>query len=287
MTALQIRAAADVGTVELTEVDRYVLAVRLKGYLGTRREALALADEAVTRHPGSVRLLRLRGEKRLILRDLAGARDDFEAAVALLGSQGDELEFYRPAVETDIVDLVLGRPGRGGGQQRAKGTVHSAAWYYAGLARFLDGDHTDAVAAFTSSLEVAVDGYIGVAAYDWRYLALRRLGRDDEAGRSLDDVDTVGPTSARTADAGDVSRSLNESFDMRVGLYRGELRPEDLLRHDTTSPLALATLGYGVGAWYVCEGFTGAAARTWQRVVDHGDWASSGVVAAEIGLQQL
>lgn len=278
---------AAVGTAELTEVDRYVLAVRLKGYLGAHHDAVALADEAVARHPGSVRLLRLRGEKRFIVRELGAARDDFEAAVALLGGQGDELEFYQPDVERDVVSLVLGRGDRFGQQQRSKGTVHSATWYYAGVARYLDGEYAAAVDAFVASQAMAVDGHLGVAGRDWQYLSLRRLGRHDDAERCLVGLDALDEQTALHPGTGDVSRSLTDSFLMRLRMYRGEVGPADLLRNDTTSPLALATLGYGVGAWYLSHGHAPAAERTWRRVLELGEWASSGAIAAEVDLRRL
>lgn len=283
------------GTADLTEVDRFVLASRLKGYLGDHAGAVALADEGLALRADSARLRRLRGEKRLVVRDLDGALDDLERAARELASQPDEHEFYRLDVERDVINLVLGRLDELGEQNppvtdrtiaemrhRSRGTVHAVTWRNLGVARYLVGDFAGAADAFATARSWAVDGHILAAVIDWEYMSLRRAGRTADAERTLDHVAEIDLDVGLIPGADDVATALGESYLQRLRLYRGELRPEDLLRSDTRSRLAIATLGYGVGNWYLYGGDVRAAARAFRRVLDLGDPASFGCIAAEV-----
>jgi hypothetical protein len=54
-----------------------------------------------------------------------------------------------------------------------------------------------------------------------------------------------------------------------------------------TSDVAVATLSYGIGNWYLVRGDT-ARARTWfERSVQSGGWPAFGFILSEIELQRL
>lgn len=277
-----IDAAAD-------EVERYVLAVRLLGYLGRDHDAVALAGEAVATHPDNARLLRLRGEKRLLTRDPRGAAADLEAATDRLVAGHDIGERYREDVEAAVLAHVLGRPSPVADHRAQRLQLRAVTWHHLGVARYLLGEFSAAADAFSEAVAATAvtrcDDHVGLASIDWGYLALRRSGRDHDAEASLLALDGV-ELRGDQAPGGSVALSLAESYCQRLRMYRGELGPEVLLRNDAVGPLAVATLGYGVGAWYLLGGYPDAAQRVWRRVLDLGDPASSGYLAAETDLER-
>ncbi|MFC4555631.1 hypothetical protein [Georgenia faecalis] len=274
----------------LSDVDRYILAARLKGYLANNQDALAILSEGLHDHPDDVRLLQLRGIKRLIARDLPGALSDLTRAADGLGGLPDSREFYRSAVEQDVVNLVLGRGERVRDQRTpvdelpdaahaARGTLHATTWHHLGLARYLTGDFAGAAEAFSRARRAAVDDHQIVTALDWEYMSLRRAGRDEEAAAVLPALDDIA-YDPELLDSPSVPNTLRGWYVQRLRMYRGELRPQDLLKNDVNDPLAIATLGHGVGTWYLYNGHPAAAKRAFLRVLELGDPTSVGHLAA-------
>lgn len=277
----------------LGDVDRYILAARLKGYLSNNRDALALLSEGLREHPDDVRLLQLRGIKRLIARDLSGALADLSAAAGRLVDLPDSLEFYRGVVEEDVVNIVLGRMDRVRDQRPsvdaakgtetahlARGTLRTTTWHHLGLARYLARDFAQAAVAFGRARESAVESHQQVSALDWQYMALRRAGRHDGARDLLAALDKI-PYDPELLRSPTVPTTLEGWYVQRLRLYAGQLQPQDLLRNDTDDPLAIATLGYGVGNWYLYNGHEDAARRAFRRVLELGDPTSVGHLATE------
>ncbi len=266
--------------------DNYVLATRLKGYLGDHAGAVVLADEACRTFPDDMRLRCLRGEKRLIVRDLVGALADLELAAATAAERTDVAEPRRAEVERDVIDMLLGRRPEVGTNRDtgSAGSPHAFMWRHLGIARYVVGRYDDAAAAFAMARTIAPDPMI----HDWEYLALRRAGRDVEAATLL----TASATLATDDDVTDLLRGpgldgartgrvLAAAYRQRLRLYRGETTPEALLRADVTNPLATATLGHGVASWYTLHGYQSAAIRCLERVMSHGDPVSFAALAAE------
>jgi hypothetical protein len=73
-------------------------------------------------------------------------------------------------------------------------------------------------------------------------------------------------------------------------MYKGMIPPDDLLKVSSTNDdvdLALATQGYGVGNWYLCEGDTTRAVEIFKQVTSGKHFAAFGFIAAEADLQRL
>ena len=117
-----------------------MLAVRLLGYLGRDHDAVALAGEAVATHPDNARLLRLRGEKRLLTRDPRGAAADLEAATDRLVAGHDIGERYREDVEAAVLAHVLGRPSPVADHRAQRLQLRAVTWHHLGVARYLLGE---------------------------------------------------------------------------------------------------------------------------------------------------
>jgi hypothetical protein len=69
-------------------------------------------------------------------------------------------------------------------------------------------------------------------------------------------------------------------------MYQGKVSRESLLEETarTNDPLALATVGYGVGSDRLFSGRTEEAIRIFRRVLETGEWAAFGYIAAEAEL---
>ncbi len=274
----------------LGPIERYVLAIRLKGYLGAHDDAVALADAAIERFGDDVHLRRLRGEKRLIVRDLLGALDDLEFAAERVGAVSDADDYYRLDVERLVVELVLGEAPAGTHHRvhgRVHGPVRAVTWRNLGIARYLTGDFAGAAAAFAHAAELVAGGHVLASVVDWGYMSLQRAGQPERAAALLAAYPAIDVGEGLVPGADDVSTALATAYGARLHLYRGALRPEDLLRNDVGSPLAVATLGYGVANWYLYHGHTIAAVRALHRVVELGEPTSFSFIAAEVDLARL
>lgn len=270
----------------LDPIERYVLAIRLKGYLGAHHDAVALADAAIAEFGDDVHLRRLRGEKRLIVRDLLGALDDLELAAQRVDALSDEDDYYRLDVERVVIDLVLGLEPAAE-RHRVRGPMRALTWRNLGIARYLTGDFAGAAAAFEHAATLVDRGHVLASVVDWGYMSHQRAGRPDAAAALLAAWPSIDVNDGLVPGADDVSTALAMAYGARLHLYRGSLRPEDLLRNDVGSPLAIATLGYGVANWYLYHGHTAAAVRALHRVVDLGEPTSFSFLAAEVDLARL
>ena len=83
------------------------------------------------------------------------------------------------------------------------------------------------------------------------------------------------------------SLATNVAYAQRLKLYRGQIKPDQVFTPADTSDVAVATLAYGIGNWYLVRGDT-ANARSWfERSVRSGGWPGFGFMAAEVELRRL
>lgn len=146
-------------------------------------------------------------------------------------------------------------------------------WYHLGIVRFARGDFDSAADAFQHAQPRAPDAGELAGATDWLWMSLSRAGRTAEARAMLD----------RRPD----SLPVNNAYAQRLRLYRGEIGPDAVITPADTTDVAIATLGYGVGNWYLVRGDT-ARARDWfGRSVRSGGWPGFGFIISEVELRRL
>ena len=146
-------------------------------------------------------------------------------------------------------------------------------WYHLGIVRYARDDFAGAAEAFAQAERRAPDAGERAGATDWLWMSLSRAGKGPEARALL----------ARHPD----SLPPGNAYGQRLRLYRGEIGPEDVLTAADTGDIAVATLSYGVGNWYVVRGDT-ARARAWfARAVESGGWPAFGFIVSEIELRRL
>ena len=76
-------------------------------------------------------------------------------------------------------------------------------------------------------------------------------------------------------------------YAQRIRLYRGELTPTTLFTAADTVDVQIATLGYGLGNWYLVRGDTSNARAAFQRSVQSGGWPGFGFIVSEVELRRL
>lgn len=227
---------------------------RRTAYLGRYREAIDIFSEGIARFPEDARFLRHRGHRYITVRELDRAITDLADAAHLIQGTPDQ-------VEPDGLPNARNTP---------TSTLHSNIWYHLGLAHYLKGSFEQALGAYEQEAAIADNPDMLVATSWWRYLTLRRLGRRAAADAVLEPI----------TDSLDVIE--NQSYHRLLLLARGTLSIDSVFMADSDGDTPSdAALQYGVGAWHLIEGRAERADSLFRDLVDSGNWAAFGVIAAE------
>jgi tetratricopeptide (TPR) repeat protein len=224
------------------------------------REALEVFSQGIEVHPEYAPLYRHRGHRYISLRQFGQAITDLEKAVALMGDVADAIEQDGMPNERNIPLTTTG----------------FNVWYHLALARYLTGDFEGALDGYRKTMECTrgFDDNV-VAVSDWMYMTLRRMGRDDEAAAVLERITP------------EMEIIENDAYHRRLLMYKGEIEPGELLNLEDATELDIATLGYGLGNWYLCNGDEVRATEVFERVVSGPYWPAFGFIAAEVDLARL
>ena len=144
-------------------------------------------------------------------------------------------------------------------------------WYHLGIVKFARRDFAGAVDAFARALPIAPDSGERAGATDWLWMSLSRAGRGSEAQALLDRKPDVTPG--------------GNAYDQRLRLYRGQVSPDSVFTAADTSDIAVATLSYGVGNWYLVRGDTVQARPWFERAIASGGWPAFGFILSEMELR--
>ena len=235
---------------------------RRTAYLGNYREAIKIYTEGAGKFPQDARFLRHRGHRYLTIRCFDDAVGDFEAAAKLVKGKPDE-------VEPDGLPNARGIP---------TSTLQTNIYYHLGLAYYLKGDFNKATAAFMMCFNTAKNDDMRVAAAHWVYMSARRFGKKKDAEEFIrkeikDDPEII--------ESGDYYKL--------VRLYQGKLKAEDLLKEigAQADTLSNASLGYGLGNWFLYNGEKEKARQIFRRITAGNQWSSFGFIAAEAELIRI
>jgi len=146
-------------------------------------------------------------------------------------------------------------------------------WYHLGIVRFAKGDFSGAAAAFAKAQPIAPDPGELAGSTDWLWMSLSRAGRTAEAQAMLDRRPDSLPTTVQYA--------------QRLKLYRGLIGPDAVFTPADTADIAIATLSYGLGNWYLVRGDTTRARSWFERSVASGGWPGFGFILSEVELRRL
>lgn len=233
---------------------------RRLAYLGRYREAIAAFTKGLADHPRSFKLLRHRGHRYITVRRFDDAISDLRRAASLIERVPDE-------VEPDGAPNPSNVP---------RSTSHSNIWYHLGLAHYLARDFEGAAAAYRHAMRFSeVNDDMRCATTHWLYMTLRRLDRDEEA------------LSVLTSIAAKMEILESFAYHKLLLMYKGTSTPEQVLGSAGEDGIDFASLGYGVGNWYLCEGQREAARGTFMRITEGSAWAAFGHIAAEADLKSM
>ncbi|HRJ31124.1 MAG TPA: tetratricopeptide repeat protein [Cyclobacteriaceae bacterium] len=242
--------------------DNYVWLGRREGYLYHYNEAITILSEGLEKYPNSYKLFRHRGHRYISIREFNKAIADLQMAASLMPRQPLEIE---PDGQPNKINKPLSN-------------VQFNVWYHLGLAHYLKGDFESAEKAYLQCLDVSDNDDLITATADWLYMTYRRMEKPEEAGKVLELIRE------------DMNIIENDSYYLRHQMYKGMLPPDDLLKVSSSNEdvdLALATQGYGVGNWYLCEGDTTRAVEIFKQVTAGKHFAAFGFIAAEADLHRL
>lgn len=234
---------------------------RLSAYNGEYKKTIETLSENVKPEFTSqeiARFLRHRGHRYITLREFELAKTDFSTAASLMMESDDRVE----------------EDGLPNAQNIPLSSLYTNVWYHFGLANYLTGDFEGAADLYENCYNASTNDDMRVAALYWQYMSLRKLGRDEDAGKLLDLV------------SADMNVIENDSYQKLLLVFKGEFEPEMLLSEDADA-LSNATVGYGIGFWHDINGRSDRANQIWQNVYDAGNWAAFGYIASEVELASL
>jgi tetratricopeptide (TPR) repeat protein len=243
------------------EADSIIWLGRRTAYLGNYKNAVRIFSSGLTLHPADARFYRHRGHRYLTLRCFDDAIADLNKAAALIKGKPDE-------IEPDGLPNAKNIP---------TSTLQSNIWYHLGLAYYVKGDHKNAVRAYQEAQKVSTNNDMRVATTYWHYMTLRRLGRRSEAKKLLGSIKK------------DIELIENTDYLELLKLNRGEITADKLLAtiSGDADTLGSASLGYGIGNYYLYNGDKTKAAEIFRKVVAGNQWASFGYIAAEAELAKM
>jgi tetratricopeptide (TPR) repeat protein len=232
---------------------------RRAAYLGNYREAIRVFTEGIEKFPSDARMYRHRGHRFITLRCFDDAIRDFEKAARLVRGKADE-------IEPDGLPNARNTP---------TSTLQSNIFYHLGLAYYLKGDFKKALKAYRAAEKVSTNPDMLVATRHWLYMTLRRSGKNKEAEKSIADI----------RDGLDIIE--NDDYYKLVKVYQGKLKADDLLKETgaQADSLSNASLGYGLGNWFLYNGEREKASQIFRRIAAGNQWASFGYIAAEAELK--
>lgn len=154
--------------------DSYIWLGRRLAYLNRFDEAIAVFTQGLEKFPDSYKLLRFRGRKLARSRQFEAALADYARGIALVENIPDS---YEP-------------DGIANARNQFLGSYRSNLHYYHAQTSWAVGDYATTLAGMErSAREPLVQNQDHqVAIRYWRYLALRKLGRHDEAAQAVADT---------------------------------------------------------------------------------------------------
>jgi tetratricopeptide (TPR) repeat protein len=151
------------------------------------------------------------------------------------------------------------------------------SWYHLGLAYYLLRDYSKAKAAYLQCLSMTKADELWVAIADWLYMTYKKLGEDDAAIKLLEPL-------KEGMEVGE-----NVHYYSRLLMYKGILTPDAILdiKTDYDPDITLATVGYGLGNYYLMNGNKEEAIKIFKKVMKCPQWPAFGYIASEVELTVL
>jgi len=226
-------------------------------YTGEYAAAINVFTKGIVTFPEEARLYRHRGHRYITTRELDKAIADFEKAAQLIKGKEDR-------VEPDGVPNRLNTP---------VSSLHTNIWYHLGLAYYVQNNLEKALDAFQNCLTASKNDDMVVATTHWLYMIQRRLKNETAAKNLLAKISK------------DMTIIENDGYHKLLLFYKGELT-EDALTGNGAAGSSEA-VKYGIANWHHYNGNLAKAKELYQELVNTGNKAGFGFIAAEADLARL
>ncbi|WP_373217735.1 tetratricopeptide repeat protein [Ruminococcus sp. 5_1_39BFAA] len=149
-------------------------------------------------------------------------------------------------------------------------------WYHLGLSNFLLGDYAKAEVAYQRCLELSKAEDELIAVCDWYYMTELRLGNREKAQALLENIKE------------DFNPGDNVAYFRRLLMYKGILKPEEVIPADISKMEALdvVTMGFGIANYYWYNGDQEKSNQMIDMILDMGDknecYFAFGYLAAKV-----
>ncbi len=149
-------------------------------------------------------------------------------------------------------------------------------YYHLGLSHFLLGQYEKAAKAYQRCLELSHTDDEIIAVCDWYYMTELRLGDREAAEKLLENVHE------------DFNPGESKDYFRRLLMYKGILKPEEVLPADITTldPLDLITMGFGLSNYYWYHGEPEKSNQVVDMILAAGDsscyYTAFGYLAAKV-----
>ncbi len=149
-------------------------------------------------------------------------------------------------------------------------------WYHLGLSNFLLGDYAKAEAAYQRCLELSQAEDELIAVCDWDYMTELRLGNREKAQALLENIKE------------DFNPGDNTAYFRRLLMYKGILKPEEVIPEDISKMqcLEVVTMGFGISNYYWYNGDKEKSNQMIDMILDMGDkndcYFAFGYLAAKV-----
>ena len=228
---------------------------RFVAYAGDYDAAIEIFKQGAKQFPDDARMLRHAGHRYISIRKFDQAIEALERAVRLIEGKENEIE----------------PDGMPNAQNIPVSTLHGNIWYHLGLAYYLKHDFENALRAYQKCLATANRPDNVVSATHWIYMINRRLGREDDATKSLDAIQ--------------LKMDVIENMDYHkcCCFYKGLISLDDLEATFDDGKQHEA-VDYAIGNWHSYHGETKEARKRFESLMEQGGWNAFGYIAAESDL---
>lgn len=199
----------------------------------------------------------------ITIRCFDDAIKDFETAAKLVKGKADE-------IEPDGLPNARNIP---------TSTLQTNIFYHLGLAYYVKGDFGNSATAFMNCFNISKNDDMRVAAAHWVYMSARRWGSKKAENDAKNFI------KKEIKDNPEIIE--NDDYYKLVKLYQGKVKADDLLKELSAeaNSLSNASLGYGVGNWFLYNGEREKALKIFRQITSGNQWASFGFIAAEAELK--
>lgn len=232
---------------------------RRLAYLGKYQEAINIFSEGLRKFPQSYKLYRHRGHRYITIRQFDLAIDDLQNAAFYASNAVND-------IEPDGIPNAYNRP-----LSNSKYNI----WYHLGLAYYLKGNYDKAISSYKKCMQFSDNNDLKVATTNWLYATYSKIGNEDASTVLIEEI----PGKMRLIE--------NRLYHDLIMLYRGFITPDVVIRRNSSNGEINATIGYGLGNWYLINGDVNSALNIFTRVLDGTQVDSFGYIASEIEMNNL